>query len=87
MEQELGFDTHERKTHVCKLKKSLYGLKQEPKTWYDRMDKFLMRLGFTESKVDSNLYFKDEGERLVVLMLCVDALRSRHRGVVKGSMQ
>ena len=42
-----------------------------------------MNLGFTESKVDSNLFFKVEGERQVMLMLCVDALFSRHGGVVE----
>ena len=26
VEQPLGFETHHRKTHVCKLKKDLYGL-------------------------------------------------------------
>ena len=67
MEQPLGFETHDRKTHVCKLKKSLYGLKQEPRTLYDMMDKFLMSLGFTKSKLDSNLYFKVKGGRPVML--------------------
>ena len=33
-----------------------------------------MALGFTESKADSNLYFKVEGERLVMLLLYVDDL-------------
>ena len=56
-------------------------------TWYDRMDRLLITLGFTESKVDSNLCFKVEGGRPVMLMLCVDALFSRHGGVDKGSMQ
>ena len=28
VEQPLGFETHDRQTHVCKLKKALYGLKQ-----------------------------------------------------------
>ena len=37
-------------------------------------DKLLMNLGFTESKVDSNLYFKVEGRRPVMFLLCVDAL-------------
>ena len=55
VEQPLGFETHDRKTHVCKLKKALYGLKQAPRTWYDMMDSFLMSLGFTKSKEDSNL--------------------------------
>ena len=42
-----------------------------------------MILGFTESKVDSNLCFKVEGGRPVMLLLCVDALLSRHGGVTK----
>ena len=27
MEKPLGFETHDRKTHVCKLKEDLYGFK------------------------------------------------------------
>ena len=46
-----------------------------------------MTLGFTKSKVDSNLYFKVEGERPMMLLLHVDALFSRHGGVEKGGMQ
>ena len=34
VEQPLSFETHDRETHVHKLKKSLYGLKQAPRTWY-----------------------------------------------------
>ena len=43
-------------------------------TWYDRMDNLLMTLGFTKNKADSNLYFKVEGGRPVMLMLYVDDL-------------
>ena len=32
LEQPLGFETHDRKTHVCRLKKALYGLKKAPRT-------------------------------------------------------
>ena len=42
-----------------------------------------MTLGFTESKVDSNLCFKVEGRRPVMLLLCVDALFYRHGGVAE----
>ena len=38
------------------------------------MDNFLLNLGFIESKPDSNLYFKVEGERPVILLLYVDDL-------------
>ena len=47
------------------------------------MDILLMILGFTKSKVDSNLCFKVEDKRPVMLMLCVDALFSRHGGVAE----
>ena len=43
-------------------------------TWYDRMDSLLMTLGFNESKADSNLFFKVEGGRPVMLLLHVDDL-------------
>ena len=58
MEQPLGLETHDRQSHVCRLKKALYGLKQVPRTWYGRIGSFLMSLGFTKSKVDPNLYDK-----------------------------
>ena len=44
-----------------------------------------MNLGFTKSKADSNLCFKVEGRRPVMLLLCVDALFSRHVGVAESS--
>ena len=42
-----------------------------------------MTLGFTEIKVNSNLCFKVEGGRPVMLLLCVDALFYRHGGVTE----
>ena len=33
IEHPEGFRTHEKRTHVCRLKKSLYGLKQAPRAW------------------------------------------------------
>ena len=43
-------------------------------TWYDRMDILLMDLGFTKSKVETNLCFKIEGGIPVMLLLHVDEL-------------
>ena len=47
------------------------------------MGRLLMTLGFTESKEDSNLCFKVEDRRPVMLLLCVDALLSRYGGVAE----
>ena len=42
-----------------------------------------MNLGLTKSKEDSNLCFKVEGGRPVMLLLCVDALFSTYGGVAE----
>jgi hypothetical protein len=60
--------------HVCRLKKALYSLKQAPRTWYGRIDNFLMSLGFIKSKADSNLYYKIENDDQFILLLYVDDL-------------
>src|SRR5882762_4927078 len=72
VEQPLGFETHDRESHVCRLKKALYNLKQAPRTWYGRIDSFLSSLGFTKSKADSNLYYKVEDGNPMMLLLYVD---------------
>jgi hypothetical protein len=74
IEQPQGFEVEDRKTHVFRLKKDLYGLKQAPRAWYGRIDSFLMSLGFTKSKVVSNLYFKVMNDETIILLLHVDDL-------------
>jgi hypothetical protein len=74
IEQPQGFEVEYRKTRVFRLKKAMYGLKQAPRAWYGRIDSFLMGLGFTKSKVDSNLYFKVMNDEPVIFLLYVDEL-------------
>ena len=74
VEQPLSFETHNRETHVCKLKKARYSLKQEPRTWYGIIGSFLSSLGFTKSKAYSNLYYKVEDGNPVILLLYVHDL-------------
>ena len=58
VEQPLGFEVQDRDSHVCRLKKALYGLKQAPRAWYERMDSYLMKLGFTRTNADPKLYLR-----------------------------
>ena len=50
IEQPEGFITHDKKLYVCKLKKALYGLKQAPRAWYERIDNYLSKLGYSKMK-------------------------------------
>ena len=74
VEKPLGFETHDRESHVCRLKKAMYSLKQAPRTWYGRIDSFLSSMGFTKSKAHSNLYYKAEDGNPVMLLLYGDDL-------------
>ena len=70
----MGFKVQDQDTHVCRLKKALYGLKKAPRAWYERIDSYLMKLGFTRSNANPNLYFKVDMEKPLILVLYVDDL-------------
>jgi hypothetical protein len=74
IEKPQGFEVHGRESHVCRLKKSLYGLKHAPRAWYSRIDRYLQSMGFTKSEVDPNLYFILVGSDPLILVLYVDDL-------------
>ena len=74
IKESQGFEVEDRWNRVCKLKKGLYGLKQAPGVWYGRIDSFLMSMGFSKSKVDPNLSYKDVEDEPVILLLYVDDL-------------
>jgi len=58
VEQPQGFEVEDQKTHVCRLKKEIYGLKQAPSSWYAHIDTYLVKLGLTRRNVYPNLYLK-----------------------------
>ncbi|CAL8174271.1 unnamed protein product [Prunus armeniaca] len=62
----------DKESQVCKLKKSLYGLKQSPRAWFDRFTKSTKNFGYIQSNVDHTLFLKRDGRRLTALIVYVD---------------
>jgi hypothetical protein len=56
MEQPQGFMDPHHPTFVYKLHKALYGFKQAPRAWFNRLSLSLQQLGFSGSLVDSSLF-------------------------------
>jgi hypothetical protein len=72
MKQPKGFVVKGKKELVCKLKRSLYGLKQSPRMWYQKFDTYILGLGFVRSKVDRCVYSKQVGNHFIYVVLYVD---------------
>jgi hypothetical protein len=72
MKQPGGFIVKGKTELVCKLKKSLYGLKQSPRMWYQKFDTYIQGLGFVRSKVDHCVYYKQVSEHFIYVVLYVD---------------
>ncbi|KAK3895615.1 hypothetical protein Pcinc_000538 [Petrolisthes cinctipes] len=56
MKQPDGFVEQGKETMVCKLKKSIYGLKQSPRCWNYALDSSLRELGFVQTSGDPCIY-------------------------------
>jgi len=85
MKQLEGFTVKGKKDLVCKLKKSIYGLKQSPRMWYQNFNTYVQRIGFVRSKVDHCVYYKQVGEHFIYVVLYVDdmLLAGKNMEVIK----
>lgn len=73
MELPLGFQ-HQGKNKVCKLQKSLYGLKQASRQWSIKLTNVLMQAGFCQSVHEHSLFTRKKGSDMTVLLVYVDDL-------------
>ena len=72
MEQLEGFISKDEKQKVCKLQRSIYGLKQASRSWNMRFDEAIKTYGFIQNPDESCVYKFIKDKRVVFLILYVD---------------
>ncbi|GJS37209.1 retrotransposon protein, putative, ty1-copia subclass [Tanacetum coccineum] len=72
MEQPEGFVSQKFPNRVCKLKRSIYGLKQASRQWNKRFDDEIKKFGFSQNRDEPCAYVKASGSYVTFLILYVD---------------
>lgn len=72
MMQPPGFIVERQSTKVCKLIKSIYGLKRSPRAWSEKFSNILTAIGFTRTTSDYSLFVRRTSRSCVILIVYVD---------------
>ncbi|PKU61448.1 Retrovirus-related Pol polyprotein from transposon TNT 1-94 [Dendrobium catenatum] len=72
MRQPTGFVDTQFPNHVCRLHKSIYGLKQSPRQWFQQFTDFLKTLGFVFSKADPSLLLYTKDKTNIYILVYID---------------
>ena len=72
MDQPKGCMVPRDEQKVCRLVKSLYGLKQSPKQWHSKFDHVLISNGFSINDANECIYSKVENNSCIIICLYVD---------------
>jgi ATP-binding cassette subfamily B (MDR/TAP) protein 1 len=73
MEQPEGFLVKGKEDHVCKLKKSLYGLQQAPRQWYMKFESIMGEQGYKRCSSDHCVFIhRFSGDDYIILLIYVD---------------
>jgi hypothetical protein len=72
MEQPPDYETADHECYVVKLHKTLYGLKQAGKKWYDLLCCLLANIGFKKMEADPAVFYVHTGNNIIILAIHVD---------------
>lgn len=67
-----GEPIHDKGQLVCRLNKSLYGLKQASRLWFSKFSHTILKCGFQQSKSDYSLFIKRSENTFIALLVYVD---------------
>ena len=72
MAQPVGFIKNGNEHMLCKLNKSIYGLKQASRQWYLKFHNVITSYCFKENVVEKCIYLKINGSKYIFLVLYLD---------------
>jgi hypothetical protein len=72
MEIPPGFGTSETTGKVCRLKKSLHGVKQAMRAWFDRFEHVVCGMGYGHCNGDHTVCYKHFDRKITILAVYVD---------------
>ena len=72
MEQPPGYEESDPKKYCVKLYKSIYGLKQAGRKWYEVVCRMLADLGFKKCEADPAIFYIHAGKDILILAIHVD---------------
>ena len=72
MEQPLRFVAQGEIRKVCRLLKSLYGLKQSPRAWFGKFSQTVEKFGLQKSKSDHSVFYWNSSSGIIFLVVYVD---------------
>lgn len=71
MQQPPRFE-HSNPTLVCRLNKAIYGLKHDPRAWFEKLATVLQQFGFVASRVDPSLFIRHTNRSVTYVLIYVD---------------
>ncbi len=74
MQQPCKYEVPRNEKLVCKMSRTLHGLKQTPLQWYQKIDRYLKKNGLHKSTFDGNMYYHHQNDKIVILILYVNDL-------------
>ena len=72
MKQPEQFQVKGKEHLLCKLKRSIYSLKESSRCWNEALDKHLKKMGFKQSKNDPCIYILNSGGEIFIIAVYVN---------------
>ena len=81
IKQPPGFVAQGEIGKVCRLRKSLYGLKQSPRAWFGKFSQAVEEFGMQKSKSDHSVFYKNSNSGIILLVYDIIITGSDSKGI------